>query len=199
MYCWRVVYFHETSSCQNPCCFFGRWPFGEKSPRNLLSFKFCYEPLMIMSQHTENFRAFSTAPFPFLVISLVRGSWFWKRVSDDGKAVCWSCLAPTKDHDTVFAGLVEVSGAGASPPTLNCRWVRWWAEVLWATQEDPCYLQVPDRSYKLHGILQQRLQLPPGTWQTSRTLWQVKLVRAANCSSSSPGTYKLFQLHQRSL
>lgn len=114
-------------------------------------------------------------------------------------AVCWSCLAPSKDHDIVFAGLVEVSGAGASPPTLNCRWVRWWAEVLWVTQEDPCYLQLPDRSYKLHGILQQRLQLPPGTWQTSRTLWQVKLVRVANCSSSSPGTYKLFQLHQRSL
>lgn len=85
-------------------------------------------------------------------------------------AVCWSCFSPTKDHHTVFVGLVEVSGAGASPPTLNCRWVRWWAEVLWVTQEDSCYVQVPDRSCKLPGILQQRLQLPPGSWQTSRTL-----------------------------
>lgn len=190
--------FPWNSSCQNPCCFFGRWPFGEKSPRNLLSFKFCDEPLMIMFQHTE-FQGllYCSLSLPGYIpgeriMILKTCVWCWW-------AVCWSCLAPTKDHDTGFAGLVEVSGAGASPPTLNCRWVRWWAEVLWATQEDPCYLQVPGRSYKLHGILQQRLQLPPGTWQTSRTLWQVKLVRVANCSSSSPGTYKLFQLHQRSL
>lgn len=105
-------------------------------------------------------------------------------------AVCWSCFAPTKDHDIVFAEPVEVygfSGAGAWPAKSNCSCVRWWADVLWATQEDPCYLQVPDRSCKLHEILQQRLQLPPGTWQTSRILQQLKSVRVANCSFSLLG------------
>lgn len=184
----------------------------EKSPHETCSPWSFIVNLWWLWFNTETFRAFRTVPFlalgnippgniPGEMTVILKGAKVKTRAWCRW-AVCWSCFAPTKDHDTGFAGLVEVGGflgAGAWPPKSNCSWVRWWAEVLWATQEDPCYLQVPDRSSKLHEILQQRLQLPPGTWQTSRTLQQLKSVRVANCSSASPGTYELFQLHQRSL
>lgn len=100
-HCWCAADFHETSICQNPCCFFGRWPFGEKSPRNLLSFKFYLWWLCLA--HWE-FQGLLCCSFPHpgsipggSMMILKMCVWCWW-------AVCWSCFAPQRTMTLLLLG-----------------------------------------------------------------------------------------------
>lgn len=95
--CWCVVDFHETSSCQNPCCSFGSLQ------------EACFPSsfdLWCLSFSTLRISGPSVLfPFPILVVRIMilkTCVWCWW-------AVCWGCSAPTKDCDAAFAGLVERS------------------------------------------------------------------------------------------
>lgn len=96
MYCWCVVGFQETSSCQNPCCSLGGGPLERSLHETCFPLSFAVDLWWLRFSTLRISGPSVLLPFPFLVISLVRGSWFWKCVSDAGGLCAGAAFPPTK-------------------------------------------------------------------------------------------------------
>lgn len=111
-YCWCVVGFHETSSCQNPCCFLWKEALWRK-----VSKKPAFPQVLLW---TSDDYVLAHWKFQGLLCCSLSPSWLYPWWEDyDFENVCvmlvgcvLELLCPHKGPG--FAGLVEVSGARAS-------------------------------------------------------------------------------------